>query len=371
MRTPKFEIKQVERCKTNYWSFIVPGYLSPSGVRKRLYFKTKSEAEDVRSQYVAATRGGEAPLPPKQAAEAKRAIRLISEAGVEMALDKVVEWALKHLILAGAKLSVVDLLAEFYTSKQDTWSQKSKSNFRYASAQLAAEFGELSLVSLLKNDLEDWLASRFPRPVYRKHMVATLRPSFNYAVRRGYISASPFADISIPRVRARKIAILSPADVRCVLDACPADCVAAFSLLAFAGIRPEELTRLRWADIRLEEGFVHVSGDNSKTAQARNVEVLPALHAWLSSTGHHEPTEKVCPPNWKRKQRLVRSSCGVYFSQQDMFRHSFASYHLCAFKDEGRTKAAMGHSRASDTLFINYRAAVTQSEARAFWAIYP
>lgn len=171
------------------------------------------------------------------------------------------------------------------------------------------------------------------------------------------------------RVLARRGARLTPEEVRRVMAACPADCVAAFALLTWAGIRPEELKRLRWRDVRLDEGFVQVPTEKAKTAQARNVEVLPALRAWLVRTGRHAPDAPVCPPDWLRKSQRVRAACGVEWVQQDMLRHSFGSYHLAQFRDEGRTKTAMGHSRNSETLFVHYRAAATLAAAEEFWKI--
>lgn len=143
----------------------------------------------------------------------------------------------------------------------------------------------------------------------------------------------------------------------------------AIALLLFAGIRPTELTRLTWADVR--EEFVYVRPSVAKTQQVRNVHVEPTLAAWLALDGvRGEDVAPVCPPNWRRKREAVFKVARVQ-AKTDAARHSYASYYLARYKDEGALKLNLGHSRGSDTLFVHYRAAVTPADAERFWQIFP
>lgn len=324
-----------------------------------------------RSRLLELVRSGEGGgLTPLEQEDARAAMRLLRESGfLEDSLLEFTRRAVRVLARRGARLTLAELLREFAAAKEGEWSARSVSNFHWLSRKVVQVMGDLPLLEVTTAVLDEWFAAEFPHPTSRASAVSTLRPAFTFAKRRGYIEESPFGNMEKPRRRARAVAILTPDEVRRVMDACPADCVAAFALLTWAGIRPEELKRLRWRDVRLEEGFVHVPAAKSKTAQARNVEVLPALRAWLVRTGRHAPDAPVCPPDWHRKSQRVRSACGVEWVQQDMLRHSFGSYHLAQFRDEGRTKAAMGHSRNSETLFVHYRAAATRAAAAEFWGI--
>jgi integrase len=51
-------------------------------------------------------------------------------------------------------------------------------------------------------------------------------------------------------------------------------------------------------------------------------------------------------------------------------RHSYASYHLAAFKDAPALSLELGHVRPQ-TVFIHYRELVRPSEAERFWKIAP
>ena len=62
------------------------------------------------------------------------------------------------------------------------------------------------------------------------------------------------------------------------------------SLGIFAGIRPDEIMRLEWKDIR-PDGIL-VEGRKSKTRQRRVVKVTDNLRAWLIPKGDLPPINK-------------------------------------------------------------------------------
>lgn len=372
MKASKFSIRQEERGGRRYFTILLPAAMSTTGKQKRLYFPTRAEAQAERTRLLELVRAGEgAGLTAAEQEDARAALRVLRESGFEESLLEFVRRGVRVLARAGARMTVAQLCAEVEAFKAHEWGDRSLRSFRWLARKAAEAFGERPLLEVGPVQLEGWLLEEFPHTVSRSNAIATLRPAWSYAVRRGYLESSPFDRVAKPRKRAREVAIFTPQEVRQIMEACPPDCVAAFALMVFAGIRPAEVTRLRWADVRLQEGFVHVAAAKSKTAQARNVEVLPVLRAWLLATGQHEPHSAICPPCWSRKVQAVRKGCGVEFRQQDMLRHTFASYHLCEFQNEGRTKVAMGHSRASDTLFVHYRAVATKAAAAAFWGLYP
>ena len=170
------------------------------------------------------------------------------------------------------------------------------------------------------------------------------------------------------RVKRKPVSIYTPEEAARLMRSCTPDAVAAFALLLFAGVRPKELTRLTWGNIR--DGYIHITADIAKTQQTRNIEIEPTLAAWLNTTGSHDPAALVCPPDWTRKARAIRAKAGVH-SIPDTPRHSYASYHLAAYRDTATLKINMGHTPNSDTLFIHYRAAAVPAVARAYWAIMP
>ena len=371
MRQASLKIVRQENASSVFWSIYVPAYLNPSGKAGKMYFSTRAEAESKRWELLAATRTESklTELSNVQIRDAQRAYERLAEAGLELTLDKVVELALPVLRAQGANMSVRELMDEFAALKAAEWSEHSRKNFKYATLAFNEVFAERQVSSVTGREIRSWLIDRYATQATQANVMRTLRPAFSYAVRQEYISFSPFTKMELPRVRRRSgIDIFTPEEARRIMDTVPKDCTAAFALLLFAGVRPQELTRLRWGDVR--EGFIHISPEIAKTGQVRNIEIEPTCAAWLAMAGRHTPDSPICPPNWKRKSQAARAAAGVA-CRQDTARHSYATYYLAKYKNADALKANLGHSRSSDMLFIHYRAAATPKDAERYWAIMP
>jgi phosphoglycolate phosphatase-like HAD superfamily hydrolase len=53
----------------------------------------------------------------------------------------------------------------------------------------------------------------------------------------------------------------------------------------------------------------------------------------------------------------------------DLFRHTFATFHLARHQDAGRTAHQLGNS--SDVVYRHYRALATSQQAKRFFSICP
>ena len=371
MRQASLKIVRQENSSSVFWSIYVPAYLNPAGKAGKMYFSTRADAEQKRWELLAATRTESKlqELSNAQVRDAQRALERLAEAGLDLTLDKAIELALPVLRSSGSVMSVRQLMTEFADIKKAEWSEHSRSNFKYASAAFIDRFGDRQISSLLGRDIRTWLSVRYPVAATQANVMRTLRPAFSYAVRQEYIQFSPFAKMEQPRVSKKDaIDILTPEEAARLMECCPADCRAAYAILLFAGVRPTELTRLTWGNIR--DGFIHITPSIAKTAQVRNIEIEPNLAAWLRSTGRHAAADPICPANWKRKNQAARKDAGIE-NRPDVCRHSYATYHLAQHQNTEALKANLGHSRGSDILFLHYRAAATPMEAARYWAIMP
>ncbi len=119
------------------------------------------------------------------------------------------------------------------------------------------------------------------------------------------------------------------------------------------------MPRLTWGDIR--DGYIHITSAVAKTQQVRNIELDPTCSAWLDSTGAHDPSSPICPPDWLRRARAVRSRAGVH-SLPDTPRHSYASYHLAKYK--GMAMQLVGHESA-DVHAVYIRPSIAQLQVAA------
>ena len=151
------------------------------------------------------------------------------------------------------------------------------------------------------------------------------------------------------------------------------DALVPFAVLLFAGIRPEELTKLTWEDLRTEPGgaaYIHIKPSVAKTRQVRLVRVRETLAAFLALVPENARTGALVPKNWKRKAAIVRKAAGLQ-NRHDTARHSFASYALALDNSLDNLRADLGHTRGSDMLYKHYRAATSAEAARQYWGISP
>lgn len=370
MRQATFRPRKVVRGGSTSYVIYVPAYLSATGRKTYHYFRTKADAERRRSELLSSTRTESklTALSNAQITDATRAMERLAENGIELSLDRAIELALPALRAHSRAVTVEQLLRDFAAFKADTWSDASKRAYNTSAKKFLTRWAGYRIADIDTETLEAWYSVTFRNSGYRAHEIRTIRPAFSWAVRRRYLQESPYARMEAQRIRRKPITIYTPEEAAAIMHACTPDAVAAFALLLFAGVRPKELTRLTWGNIR--DGYIHITADIAKTQQTRNVEIEPNLQAWLDTTGSHDPAAPICPNDWVRKARAIRAAAGVH-SIPDTPRHSYASYHLAAYKDPATLKINMGHTPNSDTLFIHYRAAAVPAVARAYWAIVP
>lgn len=227
---------------------------------------------------------------------------------------------------------------------------------------------------------------------------------YTFALRKGYCTASPMAAID-PRhdVEEAEITALRPHELRALFAACRhataeerasaagadaytrrcivQDCTALrpyIALCAFAGVRPAECARLRWCDVGWEDAVISVRSAQSKTGGTRHIELHPALAAWLRACrpAAAADTDLITPAaNLKWRLRCIRRRAGYNEQnpwQDDVLRHSYATYYLKAGGELPRLMLNMGHS-STRLLYTRYTnmAGITRAMAAAWWQIMP
>ncbi len=362
--------KRIKEGKPLYLIYC-PKRLSPDGIARRHSFRRRADAEEYRSKLFAAWQNQQpTPLTPTESADAQAAMRALADAGVSLSLLETVKQALP-LLNRTRKISVSQLIEEFSELKTPQWRPLTARNFRDASKKLITAFGDRDPATITPQELTEWLNTTYPSSASIDHTIRTLNPAFSYALRQKHIAENPFTLVERTRTKKEKaIDILTPAEAETLLTSAPSDCIPAYAVLLFAGVRPKELSRLKWENIR--DGYIHITADIAKTRQVRNIEIHPTLTAWLNTyhpAGANANTP-IIPVDWKRKDRATRAAAGIA-NRPDVCRHSYATYYLAAYGSADALKANMGHSRTSDTLFIHYRAAAPPKDAERYWTILP
>lgn len=192
---------------------------------------------------------------------------------------------------------------------------------------------------------------------------------FNWCVKQGYIVLNPVARIPSPKIEENRIQVLTPEQTKNLLSGLIGPDRAYFAIACFAGLRPEEILRLAWADVHLDEDYIEVGAAQSKERKRRLVPIHPNLRKWLSPIAGW-PTHSICRRNKGELIARGKAAAGLEVWPRDVCRHSYASYRLAATQDMNETALELGHTTTA-MLFRRYRAVVTREAAAEYWSILP
>lgn len=365
----------------------IPARFSGNGRRKDMYYSTKAAAEAdavaLRETMRQGTLGLLTLLTPEQARQAVEAFQRLE--GARLSLLEAVDIALAQREVLARRVTLGELLERYGTEVGEArrWAVSTRQGWRKAARPLLDAHGGELLGEVTPELMRAWLEASFPKASMFNAACRTLSGAWSWAVKQGLAGSNVFERIERRAVeRTDEVDIFTPAEASALLDACRdysaegeldcTDCVLAFAVLLFAGVRPKEFSRLAWSDVQPQADgslLLFVGGSKAKTKTSRFVHVRPNLRAFFEAW-QGERVGKLSPPNWERKVKLVRARAG-FSARKDTARHSFASYALAAGEPLDAVKADMGHAHGSNVLFTNYRAAATPAAAREFWSIVP
>ncbi|MBR5621586.1 MAG: tyrosine-type recombinase/integrase [Opitutales bacterium] len=299
------------------------------------------------------------------------------------ALRKIIK--LGEESLARSRLSVsVDKLYRIFLEKKEGWRSRTERDYKQVMRRIGEqcpEFLRCRARAVTHEQVQALLDSVFPTAQQRRKGRAILHSIFSYAEKRRWVNFNPVTATTTPRVREKEIVPLTLEEVRRLLAAarrCEAGlCLIPFALMLFGGIRPREMARLRWGDIDLEENVVRISPYNSKTGGARHVTIHEPLRELLLERKDRieapgSGRELIAPRNFDKRWLRVRRNAGWNTGenpwQQDVLRHTFASYHAKFFKNFHLLQQEMGHASANllRTRYLSM-SGITAESASRFW----
>src|SRR5579871_4213282 len=239
------------------WRVNVPANLSESGRRERRFFSTKREAEtfaETEKNRIENFGSSTSGLTPAQREAAATAFRLLENSPTSQ-LVAIVEEHLAREQERTASVTLKQLQQEFTDAK----SQRSQAYRR----QIRQSFSRLSSLSELKVstigplDIDNSLKGL--ADTNRNLQLRVLRAAFNLAVKKGWATKNPVARLDFALESRGEVEVLTNRQVMRLLVATrridPE--LLPYNLFGlFAGIRPEELTRMKWEDVRLDEQHI-------------------------------------------------------------------------------------------------------------------
>lgn len=141
-------------------------------------------------------------------------------------------------------------------------------------------------------------------------------------------------------------------------------------LALFGGIRPEEVQRMDWSLVHIDDKVIEIPEHISKIHVAREIPINPTMLAWLSLC-YREAGPIVEPTNYDDRFDDWRVAAGVTEWPHDALRKAFASHHVAAFKNPDETARQMGHIGGLRTLYKYYVIFVRETVAGKYWALQP
>jgi integrase len=370
VKKPQLRVKAYPHSATA--RYVIEG-LRVNGKRKRLFFRTKSDAElELRRLKIKRTREGEDSL------SIPDTLRLMARDCAQALLPfnktlrDATDFYLAHLEAANQSISVNALVDEFLQSRAHArLSETHLIDLRYRLGHFSASFGEAPVRTLAPRAIEHWLHGLELSPTSINNFRARLCTLFNYALKRNYVSTNPFSAVEPIKVVEEAPEIFTPTQLQAVLQAAPPELIPALIIGAFAGLRTAELFRLEWSEVDLGRGFVQVTAAKAKSARRRLIPISPNLAEWLAP--YARLTGKVCRASqqeYHANAGAAATAAGLVRWPKNGLRHSFASYHLALHHNAPETSLYLGHTSPT-MVFNHYREVVTPEAAARYFAIRP
>jgi integrase/recombinase XerC len=236
-----------------------------------------------------------------------------------------------------------------------------------ALAQWMEGAGTASLAALGSEDLRSFIASEHRRglsPASLQRRLSAVRSLFKHLVGHGEMKASPAQGLRAPKSARKLPQVLDPDETAQLVEVATDTPLgrrdrAMLELFYSSGLRLSELCALRWRELDLDEGLVHVTGKGNKQRVVPvGSHARTALAAWRADTPCAPaapvfPGRGNAPISPRAVQLRLRAAAqrqGVWKRvHPHLLRHSFASHVLESSGDLRGVQELLGHADIATT----------------------
>lgn len=240
-------------------------------------------------------------------------------------------------------------------------------------ARVLPELGGFRLTEIRRVEIQDFAdrlcADGLDASTVRNTLMP-LRALFRRAVARGEVAVNPTSGLELPAMEGARDRIASPAEAAELLAALPEQDRALWATAMYAGLRRGELLALRWEDVDLAPGVIHVErswdakegavGPKSRAGR-RTVPIPAVLRDYLVEhklrSGRHvglvfgtRYAQPFTPSNVRNRANAAWARAGLDPIGLHECRHTFASLMIAAGVNAKAISAYMGHSSVTITL---------------------
>jgi integrase len=231
----------------------------------------------------------------------------------------------------------------------------------------AAQFYLVRRVHL--QDLVDQLVASAIAPATINTVVGALGAVYGRAVHRDELQISPTRGVKVPAARNGRERFATREEATLLLAAVPQRDRAVWAVAMYAGLRRGEAMALRWEDVDLKGGVIHVQrswdpehgpGD-TKNRRRRNVPIVGLLREHLAAErlrlpprvelcfgiGHGRPFR---PDRLQERADTAWKDAGLERLTLHDCRHSYASLAIASGVNAKALSIYMGHASITETL---------------------
>lgn len=332
------------------------------GNRYRTTCKTREEACEWIDLKRDETRLRLEPASPTEMADAAEARRILA------GRCSLVEAARLWDRSAGTLLPITlrDAVAEYLALREDdNLRESSLASMRHRLNPLVAIHGDAPVHTITADMLR---ATQRGSAVSRNNMRRYYLMLWRWAVREHHALTNVAASLTVAQADESLPEALSVVQVMTLLQVTRENDPALIPWLCaglFAGLRVAELGRVTADHFRA--GKLHLDPTITKLRNRRILDLLPNLTEWLDT---YPPAGPLLQTNHRKRFEVLRRAAGVDPWPNNAARHSFATYHLAAHQDAGKTAHYTRHE-SQTTLHRHYIDLATHQDGQLYFSLTP
>lgn len=228
-------------------------------------------------------------------------------------------------------------------------------------------FGLERIKQIDRKRIEDWLQKMDCSNQYKENLRNYLGQFYNWAKKKGHHADNPAEDIEITIARGvPEFFTVEQCKAIVAQAALPEnrDMTLYFALCLFGGIRPEEVERMTWDNIRGTE--IYLPAAITKTKKDRLFQMSPNLQEWIAA---YRDLPLLVPESNIKNLRVKVCKELKFDWVHDGMRHTFSTFHYAKFSNLEILRKIMGNSPGVIERF--YKGTIPADQVEIFWNIKP
>ena len=307
--------------------------------------------------------------------DAANALDILKQANLTMTLTELATEFAKERPCNGVRMPLGDAIREYEERSKSRVAEKTLHEYMLMLRHFEHDIGgQTEVASFSKVDAVRYLDSFLSKPPTWRAYQRALSKFFSECVRMEWCQTNPFVGLDAPKCKPPERKFLSVEDTRKALESVvkrQPKLIHFLTLGLFAGVRPIESLRLTAKHINLSTGYIHLSGDITKSHsyKERVVPINDTLRAWFNAFPFEDkpvPVNDICYVDRIIKECADRDR---WERTPDNLRHSFATYQFALSRNSHETAMICGHAEA--IAMKHYRGRVTREDAERFFSIVP